>query len=60
MGSCTIKGNLKIITELMYTDIEKLLKSDRDLTLYQKMKMSKGFLKNNKILLFIYKKKMLL
>jgi hypothetical protein len=43
MGSCSsVKGQLKIITELMYTDMEKLLKSNRNLTLNHRMKMAKG------------------
>ncbi len=41
MGACTIKGQLKIITELAYTDLDRLLKSNKDLSMYQRMKMAK-------------------
>jgi len=41
MGACTKQGQLKIITELMHTDCEKLLKSSRPLTLFRKLKMLK-------------------
>jgi serine/threonine protein kinase len=41
MGACT-KGMIKIVTELCVTDVEKLLRSDQPLTLYERMKMAKG------------------
>eukprot|EP01116_Phalansterium_solitarium_P021849 TRINITY_DN697_c0_g2_i2.p1 TRINITY_DN697_c0_g2~~TRINITY_DN697_c0_g2_i2.p1 ORF type:complete len:514 (-),score=132.79 TRINITY_DN697_c0_g2_i2:155-1696(-) len=41
MGACSKKGNIKIITELLHTDMEKLLSGKRELSLYQRMKMAK-------------------
>jgi len=41
MGACSVPGKLKILTELMHTDMEKLLKSNRPLTVYQCMRMAK-------------------
>eukprot|EP01119_Soliformovum_irregulare_P015226 TRINITY_DN4258_c0_g1_i1.p1 TRINITY_DN4258_c0_g1~~TRINITY_DN4258_c0_g1_i1.p1 ORF type:complete len:650 (+),score=190.66 TRINITY_DN4258_c0_g1_i1:37-1986(+) len=41
MGACSLNGQLKMITELMQTDMEKMLKSNRTLTLTERMKMAK-------------------
>mmetsp|Transcript_26030 Transcript_26030/g.28955 ORF Transcript_26030/g.28955 Transcript_26030/m.28955 type:complete len:507 (-) Transcript_26030:154-1674(-) len=44
MGACTVADDIKIVTEMMDTDLEKLLHSDegRDLPLLERMKMAKG------------------
>lgn len=41
MGSCTTDGQIQIVTELMYTDMDRLLKSQRSLTIYQRLKLAK-------------------
>mmetsp|Transcript_4789 Transcript_4789/g.6690 ORF Transcript_4789/g.6690 Transcript_4789/m.6690 type:complete len:664 (+) Transcript_4789:78-2069(+) len=41
MGSCTASGQIQIVTEIMYTDMDRLLKSQRPLTIYQRLKLAK-------------------
>ena len=41
MGACSVKGQLQIVTELLYTDLDKILRSNRELTIYQRIKMMK-------------------
>jgi len=41
MGACTQPGQFKIVTELMDGDVETLLHSNENLSLYERMKMAK-------------------
>lgn len=42
LGACTVPGNIKIVTELMEGDLETLLEKNKELSLFQRMKMAKG------------------
>ncbi len=41
MGSCTSPGNFRIVSELLHTDLERLLRSEQELTLDQRVRMAK-------------------
>eukprot|EP01120_Amphizonella_sp_Union-15-10_P008947 TRINITY_DN3303_c0_g1_i1.p1 TRINITY_DN3303_c0_g1~~TRINITY_DN3303_c0_g1_i1.p1 ORF type:complete len:610 (-),score=109.22 TRINITY_DN3303_c0_g1_i1:80-1909(-) len=42
MGANTQSDRIKIVTELCVTDVEKILRSDKPLTMYERMQMAKG------------------
>jgi hypothetical protein len=41
LGACTADNNLMIVTELMETDLERLLRSHKNLTLLEKLRLAK-------------------
>lgn len=41
MGATTSQGNFRIVSELLHTDVERLLRSEQELSLHERVRMAK-------------------